>query len=66
MREGVVQRCGTGGVVRDRDDPLQPELVDDRFEVTELLPEAVLCTDGLLRLPKAQEIEGHHPTPGGH
>ena len=48
----------------DRDDLPQAQIIDDRLQVTELLPEAVRRAGGLVGLPEPQEVE-RHDAPAG-
>jgi hypothetical protein len=57
LRQREVDRGGAGRVVRDRDDGLQAERVDDGAEVAELLREIVDGAGGLVRLAEAEEVE---------
>ena len=64
--ERVVDRCGPGRIVGDRDDLSQAQHLDDRFEVTELLFETVDSTGGFVGTAKTQEIECDDPPPASY
>ena len=64
--ERVVDRCGPGRIVGDRDDLSQAQHLDDRFEVTELLFETVDSADGFVGTAKTQEIECDDPSPASY
>jgi hypothetical protein len=62
----VVDFRDTGRIVGDRDDLPQTRPLDDCFQITQLLLEAVYSACGFVRRAKAQEIEGHDAPPASY
>src|SRR5277367_4015374 len=57
MVDGEIDRCGAAGVVSNRNDLFEVQRLDDRFEITQLLPEAVAGAGRLVGSAVPEEIE---------
>ena len=60
-----IDRSGSRRVVSDRNDLIDAQCLDDRFEVAELLLEAVGRPGGLFGSAEAEEIERDDPPASG-
>jgi hypothetical protein len=59
--ECEIYRCRSGSVMRDRDDLIKAQHLDDRFVITELLLETISSTGWFVGTAKTQEIECDDP-----
>jgi hypothetical protein len=63
--ESEVDGCGTASVMPDRDNLFEVQRIQDRFEIAQLLPEAIVSAGGLVRSAVTEKIERNDPSPSG-
>jgi hypothetical protein len=65
MVDGEINRCGPTSVVSNRNDLIQVQRFDNRFQVVVLLFEAVVSACRLVGSSKTQEVKRDNPAPCG-